>query len=88
MWQLVESKRSGASTRPACGVLVAPVLPGLSDDDEHLWAVVEACVAAGAVSVGSVALHRRPGVRDLYLERLARTHPQLAAETAARYRGA
>src|SRR5690606_2605074 len=31
-----------------CGVLVAPVLPGLSDSPEHLDAVVAACVAAGA----------------------------------------
>src|SRR3954447_12442587 len=34
-----------------CGVLVAPVIPGMSDRPEQLEAVAEACVDAGAVSV-------------------------------------
>ena len=33
-----------------CGVLVAPVLPGLSDSEAQLTEVVEACAEAGAVS--------------------------------------
>ena len=34
-----------------CGVLIAPVLPGLSDSPEQLEAVVKACVEAGARSI-------------------------------------
>ncbi|MEJ7846084.1 MAG: radical SAM protein, partial [Acidimicrobiales bacterium] len=69
-----------------CGVLVAPVLPGLSDAPEQLDAVVAACVAAGARSISTVVLHLRPVVREVFLERLAVTHPHLVADMADRYR--
>ena len=49
-----------------CGVLIAPVIPGLSDDDDQIRDVTEACLSAGAVSVGAVPLHLRPGVREHY----------------------
>src|SRR4051795_10025913 len=51
-----------------CGVLVAPILPGLSDAAEQLEAVVKACVDAGAVSVTPLLLHLRAGVREHYLD--------------------
>ena len=59
------------------GVLVAPVLPGLSDRPEQIDDVVGACIDAGAVSVSSVLLHLRPGVKQGYLDALRETHPQL-----------
>jgi DNA repair photolyase len=70
-----------------CGVLIAPILPGISDSEEQLEAVVGACVEAGAVSISSVALHLRPGVRDYFMSQLARTHPHLVGEYERRYRG-
>ena len=60
-----------------CGVLMGPVLPGLSDEPAQLEAVVKAALDAGAVSVGSVLLHLRAGVRDHYLATLAATRPDL-----------
>jgi DNA repair photolyase len=54
-----------------CGVLIAPVLPGLSDSPEQLEAVVKACVEAGARPIASILLHLRPGVREHYLGWLA-----------------
>ncbi|HKY67124.1 MAG TPA: radical SAM protein, partial [Acidimicrobiales bacterium] len=69
-----------------CGVLIAPVLPGLSDGDDQLDDVVSACVAAGARSISSVLLHLRPGVREVYLRRLAESHPHLVADTRRLYR--
>ncbi|MHB8662909.1 MAG: radical SAM protein [Acidimicrobiales bacterium] len=62
-----------------CGVLVAPILPGLSDSDEQLEAIVDACVAAGAVSIGAISLHLRPGVREHFLSWLAANRPDLVA---------
>lgn len=62
-----------------CGVLVAPILPGLSDRDEQIRAVVDAAVEAGARSVTGVALHLRPGVREHYLGWLAEAHPTLVS---------
>jgi len=69
-----------------CGVLIAPVLPGLSDGPEQLEEVVAACVAAGARSISTVLLHLRPGVGDVYFRHLAETHPHLVDETRRRYR--
>jgi DNA repair photolyase len=63
-----------------CGVLVAPVLPGLSDREDQLEAVVKACVDAGAVSISPILLHLRPGVREHYLAWLAQARPDLLEE--------
>ena len=62
-----------------CGVLIAPVLPGLSDAPEQLAAVVDACVAAGAVSVSPILLHLRPGVREVFMPWLEGYRPDLVA---------
>ncbi len=84
----VEAVRRLNDAGVPCGVLIAPILPGLSDRDDQLEEVVQACVDAGAVTISSVALHLRPGVREHFLARLATTHPDLAAEYQRRYRGA
>jgi len=68
-----------------CGVLVAPVLPGLSDAPEQLDAVVKACVEAGAVSVTPLLLHLRAGVREHYLDWLAGARPDLLEQYAGLY---
>lgn len=60
-----------------CGVLIAPVVPGLSDDDDHLEAIANACRDAGATSVHALALHLRPKVREHYLAFLADRRPDL-----------
>ena len=71
-----------------CGVLVAPVLPGLSDTPEQLQAVVEACVEAGATSISAIVLHLRPGVREHFLGWLRSARPELVPEYERRYRRA
>ena len=70
----------------ACGVLVAPILPGLSDRPEQIDEVVAGCVEAGAVSISSVALHLRHGVREHYLGWLADARPDLVDGYRRRYR--
>jgi DNA repair photolyase len=60
-----------------CGVLVAPVLPGISDSPEQLTEVVEACAEAGAVSVSPILLHLRPGVREVFMPWLEDYRPDL-----------
>jgi DNA repair photolyase len=69
-----------------CGVLVAPVLPGLSDREDQLREVVEACAAAGAVSLSGVALHLRGPVRDHYLDWLEGQRPDLVGVHRVRFR--
>jgi DNA repair photolyase len=69
-----------------CGVLVAPVLPGMSDGPGMVEEVVKACVDAGAVSVSSIYLHLRKGVKEHFMGWLQDARPDLAATYAARYR--
>ena len=69
-----------------CGVLVAPVLPGMSDGPGMVEEVVKACVDAGAVSISSIYLHLRKGVKEHFMGWLQDARPDLAATYAARYR--
>lgn len=68
------------------GVLVAPVLPGLSDHPGQVEEVVRACVEAGAVSISSIYLHLRPPVKAHFMGWLQDTRPDLVAEYDRRYR--
>jgi DNA repair photolyase len=68
------------------GVLMAPVLPGLSDRPEQLHAVVEACLEAGATHVSPILLHLRPGVREEFLPWLEEHHPDLVPRYVEMYR--
>lgn len=61
----------------SCGVLMAPILPGLSDRPEQLDEVVRACKEAGAVSIASVLLHLGNGTKEVFYERLAESRPDL-----------
>ncbi|HUZ44115.1 MAG TPA: radical SAM protein [Acidimicrobiales bacterium] len=70
-----------------CGVLVAPVIPGLSDRPDQVAEVVRACRAAGASSVSPIPLHLRPGVKEHYLGWLAQTHPELMDRYQQLYQG-
>jgi DNA repair photolyase len=68
------------------GVLIAPVLPGMSDGPEQLRDVVEAAVDAGATHVSPILLHLRPGVREEFLPWLEEHHPDLVTRYRATYR--
>jgi DNA repair photolyase len=59
------------------GVLMAPILPGITDTEESIDATVKAIADAGACSVVPLPLHLRPGARQWYLQWLARERPQL-----------
>ena len=68
------------------GVLVAPIIPGWSDDPAELAELTEACLGAGAVSVSPVALHLRPGTKEHFLGFLETAKPDLARDLRRRYR--
>jgi len=68
------------------GVLIAPVLPDVSDSPDQLEAVVRACLEAGAQSISAVTLHLRPGVKEVFMARLAESHPHLVDAYRRRYR--
>jgi DNA repair photolyase len=60
-----------------CGVLMAPVLPYLTDSPAHLERTVREIAAAGATHLTPIVLHLRPGARQWWLAWLSREHPRL-----------
>jgi DNA repair photolyase len=58
------------------GIGMAPILPGLSDRAEQLEAVVRAAREAGARGIWASVVHLRPGVREHFIEALARDWPE------------
>src|SRR5947209_7713908 len=60
-----------------CGVLMAPIIPFLSDAPSQLEATVRAIAEAGATHVAPIVLHLRPGAREWYLAWLEREHTEL-----------
>ncbi|GAA3099651.1 intein-containing Rv2578c family radical SAM protein [Pseudonocardia yunnanensis] len=70
----------------SCGVMVAPVLPLLTDSAEALDALLTQVKEAGATGATVLALHLRPGTREWFLGWLAREHPKLVEPYARLYR--
>ncbi|MGZ8584239.1 MAG: radical SAM protein [Actinomycetota bacterium] len=68
-----------------CGVLMAPILPGITDDPRQLREVVRAAIDAGATHVSPILLHLRPGVREEFMPWLAERYPDLVARYEAMY---
>jgi DNA repair photolyase len=69
------------------GVLMAPVLPGISDGDESLAATVRAARDAGAAFLLVGVLNLTPGTREHFLEALAHDWPELLPRYLDLYRG-
>jgi DNA repair photolyase len=59
------------------GVLVAPILPGLTDDEEHLDEVLTGCAEAGVSHASGIVLHVRPSIREHFMPWVKRTYPWL-----------
>ena len=68
-------------------VLMAPILPGISDHPDQLAAVVRAAREAGATGIGAHLLYLRPGTREHFLEHLARDWPSERARYDRLYAG-
>jgi DNA repair photolyase len=60
-----------------CHVMVAPVLPYLTDSEAHLEALLSRIAAAGATSVTVFGLHLRGATRGWFLAWLGSTYPDL-----------
>jgi DNA repair photolyase len=83
----LELVRSIVAAGLPCQVLVAPVLPLITDSDEQLDHLLCQIAAAGATGATVFALHLRPGAREWFWRYLTRYHPQLVNAYAELYRG-
>jgi len=69
------------------GLIVAPVLPGITDDVPHLEALFQAAREAGARFVHAGPLRLYPAVRDRFLPMVEACFPHLAARYRRAYEG-
>ena len=60
-----------------CGVLMAPIIPFLSDSPQQLAATVKQVADTGATHVSPIVLHLRTGAREWYMQWLSANHPDL-----------
>lgn len=69
-----------------CHVMVAPVLPHLTDSVDQLDALLGRIAAAGATGVTVFGLHLRGSTRGWFMAWLGRAHPELVAAYRDLYR--
>jgi DNA repair photolyase len=60
-----------------CGILIAPLMPGINDAPEQIEPLLEAAAAAGATGIGGIALHLRGDVKGLFFDWLREHRPDL-----------
>lgn len=82
----IEAIRTLTDAGIPAGVLMAPILPGISDRPDQLREVVDAAIDAGATHVSPIMLHLRPGVREEFLPWLEHEHPDLVERYLQMYR--
>ena len=82
----IEAVRTLNDAGIPCGVLMAPILPGISDDPRQLREVVAAAIDAGATHVSPILLHLRPGVREEFMPWLSEHYPELVERYETMYR--
>ncbi len=70
---VAELNRIGIPT----GILIAPLMPGINDQPEHVRKIVELATEAGAVHIGGQTLFLRGSVRDIFFEWLREHRPDL-----------
>ncbi|HEY7064935.1 MAG TPA: radical SAM protein [Chloroflexota bacterium] len=98
LWRLVEPgtpnprkrldavRRLNAAGVPA-GVLLAPILPGITDSEASIESVVAGAAEHGAAYFGATGLRLAPGVREHYLRFVRAARPDLLSRYERAYRG-
>lgn len=79
------ARLSNAGVR--CGVMLAPIIPGLTDDEENMESVVRAAREHGAAFVGDNVLYLKPGTKEWFMPFLRETYPHLLPQYERFYRG-
>jgi DNA repair photolyase len=69
------------------GVLMAPILPGISDGMPALEEVMRAARDAGAAFIAAIPLRLAPGTREHFMDRLATDWPELVVDYGRLFAG-
>ncbi|MGQ0549696.1 MAG: radical SAM protein, partial [Armatimonadota bacterium] len=76
----MEAMRALIDAGVSAGVILAPVLPGITDNEAHLTRVVQAAKDHGAQFLSANLLHLGDVVRQAYFQYLEQKHPELIPE--------
>ena len=68
-------------------MLVAPLMPGINDSPELVDEIVSIAEEAGATFVNGIALHLRPGVKEVFMSWLSAARPDLVPRYDRLYEG-
>jgi DNA repair photolyase len=79
---VAELNRAGIPT----GVLIAPLMPGINDSPRQVERLLDEATAAGATSIGGIALHLRGDVRGVFMDWLKSQRPDLVPRYERLYR--
>src|SRR3712207_3796216 len=60
-----------------CGILVAPLMPGINDAPEQVEEILTLAAEAGATGIGGIALHLRGDVKQIFFDWLESYRPDL-----------
>ena len=69
------------------GILIAPVMPGINDSPEQVGEILRIAEDAGAISAPAMALHLRPGVKEVFFEWMRAHRPDLMPRYEELYNG-
>jgi len=69
------------------GVLIAPLMPGINDSPELVDEIVSIAEESGATFVNGIALHLRPGVKEVFMSWLSAARPDLVPRYDRLYEG-
>jgi DNA repair photolyase len=69
-----------------CGILIAPLMPGINDSPEQVDEILQIAHDAGAVHVAGIPLHLRGEVRQIFFEWLEAHRPDLIPRYRELYR--
>ena len=70
-----------------CGILVAPLMPGINDSPEQVERILEMAGEAGATGIGGIALHLRGDVKEVFMDWLRSYRPDLVPRYEELYAG-
>ena len=84
LWAMERLVKAGVNA----GVLLAPVLPGITDSPADLEGVARAAAAHGARFLSANMLYLKPGTKEHYLDFIRQEYPDLALDYGRLYPGA
>ena len=87
-WQRLRAVQKLSEAGVEAGILIAPIVPGITDTSDHLRELVKSAADHGARFVGSRVLALQGSVKDHFLGFMRSEYPNLLAEYRRLFLGA